>query len=153
MQFGDAPAALAHLLKLPPRSALDLERAEQEIAAVEQRYNLRLPDDFRLHLMRMGPGEAEIWDDELVLWWPTGRLRNLPEEYPQGSANPEVVRETNRYIFFADYSIWCWAWAICCGNGENRGKVAVIGTSDDPFVANSFSDFATRYLRDPMSVM
>jgi len=152
MQFGDAPAALAHLLKLPERSALELERAEQEIVAVEQRYDLRLPDDLRLHLKRMGPGETEIWDDELILWWPTGRLRNLPDEYPQGSRNPDIAAEANRYVFFADYSIWCWAWAICCSDGKNRGKVAAI-SAGDAFVADSFSDFAARYLADPMSIM
>lgn len=152
--MGNEPLAdLARWLKLPAHGAREAESAEAEVAAVERRYGVRLPTDLRSHLLRLGPRESAVWDDELILWWPASRLRNMPDEYPQGSENPVVAREANRYIFFADYSIWCWAWAICCGDGAQRGKVAVIGASGDAFIADSFADFVTRYLRDPMSIM
>ena len=149
----DAAAALVAWLKLPALDERESAVVRSGIDAVEQRYDLRLPEDFRSHLMRMGAGGGEIWDDELVLWWPVARLRNMLEEYPQGSANPEIVRDAGQYIFFADYSIWCWAWAICCREGRNYGKVVVIGAAGDPFVAGSFTEFVTGYLRDPLSVM
>lgn len=63
-----------------------------------------------------------------------------------------IAAEAHSYLFFADYSIWCWAWAICCGDGPNRGKVALVGGAPDRIVADSFSDFVERYLRDPASV-
>ena len=151
--MADAAAALAAWLKLDTPDDRALTAIRSGITAVEQRYDVRLPEDFRHHLMRIGAGEGEIWDDELVLWWPVARLRNLPEEYPQGSANPEVVRDAKRYIFFADYSIWCWAWAIYCQEGAHYGKVMVIGVAGDPVVADSFTDFVEGYLRDPNSVM
>jgi hypothetical protein len=153
MKVEDGPAALGRWLKLPARSDLQIEIVEQELAEVERRYAVRLPNDFRAGLKRVGPGVEEIWDDESNLWWPSGRLRNLPDEYAHGSTNPVVARAAGEYIFFADHLIWCWAWAICCGEGKNRGKVAVIGTSSDAFVADSFSDFVARYLADPMSIM
>ena len=153
MEVENAPAALGRWLKLPARSDLQIAIVEQEIAEAERRYAVRLPTDFRACLMRVGPGIEEIWDDADNLWWPAGRLRNLPDEYEHGSTNPAVTCDAHEYIFFADHMIWCWAWAICCGEGENRGKVAVIGTSGDAFVADSFSDFVVRYLHDPFSIM
>jgi hypothetical protein len=44
--------------------------------------------------------------------------------------------------------LWCWAWAVCCSEGPNRGRIAVIS---DPsgFVAENFLEFVERYLRDP----
>jgi hypothetical protein len=63
-----------------------------------------------------------------------------------------VARDASKYLFFADYMIWCWAWAIACGDGEHRGRVAVINGVSDRFVADSFGQFVDRYILDKNSV-
>jgi len=67
-------------------------------------------------------------------------------------SNSQIAGSQAQYLFFADYCIWCWAWAIACTNDGNRGKVAVIGGAPDRFVADSFSDFVQKYLASPTSV-
>jgi hypothetical protein len=152
VQINDAPTALARWLSLPARNVLEMEVAEQALASVERRYGLTIPSDLRSFLALLDTAQEYEWDDEDVLWWGIARLKTIPDEYSQPIRNPEISREPDSYLFFADYSIWCWAWAICCGDGENRGRVAVI-SAGDAFVADSFSDFVTRYLADPMSIM
>jgi hypothetical protein len=76
-------------------------------------------------------------------------VKNIPDEYEHEVDNPQIADEAASYLFFADYMIWCWAWAVCCSEGPNRGKVALIGGSPDRFVANSFSEFIDEYLVDP----
>ncbi|MBQ1497868.1 MAG: hypothetical protein IIZ38_06105 [Sphingomonas sp.] len=56
-----------------------------------------------------------------------------------------------RCLFFADYMAWCWAWIICCEEGEDHGRVAVIGAGDRR-VADSFTDFVKAHVADSMSV-
>ena len=121
--------------------------AQERIGALESRYGICLPDDFRRYLLEVAPPE-ELWDDAGTIWWPLDRIRNIPEEYRSGSSNPAIATEAAAYLFFADYLAWCWAWAICCSDGPNRGRVAFIG-GPDGFVADSFSDFVERYRRDP----
>ena len=125
--------------------------SEAAVRTLESRFGLRLPDDFRLFLLHAAPTE-DYWDDEDVIWWSPGRIRNIPQEYEHPINNAEIASEADRYLFFADYMIWCWAWAICCGDGKNRGRIAFIGDDPDRFVADSFTDFVTRYLGRPDSV-
>jgi hypothetical protein len=122
--------------------------AGQEVEVLERRYSVRLPDDFKAYLLAQAPAQ-ESWDDWAFGWWPVHRIRNIPDEYEHPVDNAAIAAEAPDYLFFADYMIWCWAWAICCSEGINRGKVAVIGAPRDHFVATSFSDFMSRYARDP----
>lgn len=126
-------------------------RFSQEVEALERRYGVRLPDDFKAYLLAQAPAE-ESCDDWDYIWWPVHRIRNIPDEYEHPVDNAAVAAEAPTYLFFADYMIWCWAWAICCSDSINRGKVAVIGGAPDRFVAASFSDFMVRYARDPDSL-
>jgi hypothetical protein len=62
-------------------------------------------------------------------------------------------QETPQNIcFFADYLIWCWAWAIVCGDDENRGRVVVI-SGHDRFVADSFAQFVDLHISDPYRLL
>lgn len=124
--------------------------AERRIGELESRYRLTLPDDFRAYLGHAAPAE-DFWDDNDVIWWSPGRIRNIPDEYEHDLADPAIAREAETYLFFADYMIWCWAWAICCSDGPNRGKIVLIG-GPDRFVADSFSRFVSLYLERPESV-
>ncbi|MEI9851687.1 MAG: SMI1/KNR4 family protein [Sphingomonas sp.] len=120
------------------------------VAALERRYGIAIPEDFRDYLLRACPAE-DLWDagsGHDFIWWGLGRIKNIPDEYEQPIRNPEIASEAHRYLFFSDYCIWFWAWAICCSDGPNRGKVAVIGDSER-FVANSFAQFVETYRTRP----
>jgi hypothetical protein len=121
------------------------------IAALEQKYGVRLPNDFGEYLLESCPLDAN-WDQEATYWWPVDRIRNIPDEYEYDIKNALVARDASKYLFFADYMIWCWAWAIACGDGEHRGRVAVINGVSDRFVADSFGQFVDRYILDKNSV-
>ncbi|MEN2710751.1 hypothetical protein [Sphingomonas sp. VL_57B] len=45
----------------------------------------------------------------------------------------------------------CWAWILCCEEGEDYGRVAVIGAGDRR-VADSFTGFVKADVADAMSV-
>ena len=48
--------------------------------------------------------------------------------------------------------IWSWAWAICCEEGGDRGKVALIGGAPDRIVVSSFTEFVKAYIEDSPAV-
>lgn len=115
--------------------------------SLESRYGVRLPEEFRAYVLEAAPSEEGI-DAAGTMWWPPSRIRSIPDEFQGEIDNPVIAAEAGAYLFFADYLVWCWAWAICCSDGPNRGRVAFIGGPDD-FVAESFSGFVERYLCDP----
>jgi hypothetical protein len=122
-----------------------------QIQELERRYAVCLPEDFKAYLLASSPVE-ELWDGENTIWWHFDRIRNIPDEYEHEVSNPQIASRQSQYLFFADHCIWCWAWAISCTNDGNRGKVAIIGGAPDRFVADSFSEFVEKYLRDIRSV-
>jgi hypothetical protein len=122
--------------------------SEQEIRALETRYGVTLPEGFRDYLLLSSPTDESAYDASFCLWWPLHRIRNLPEEYPHPVHNSAVTRDASRYLFFADHSIWAWAWVIACGEDENRGRIAIVGTQTDQFVAEDFAEFVSLYARD-----
>jgi len=128
-------------------------RDEEEVAALEAKYALRLPDDFRAYLLKGCPAESNLdWDNACTEWWELSRIKTLRDEYEHGVENSALRGFEDRYIFFADAFIWCWAWAICCAEGERYGHVALINGAKDPFVATSFTAFVEQYVADPNSV-
>jgi hypothetical protein len=131
------------------KTAADIETraaSEAEVVALEARYNVSLPHDFRAYL-REGSPTVENWDAEDGNWWPVSRIKNIPDEYKHSVSDP-IARNAAKHLFFLDYSIWCWAWAISCADDETRGKVALIGGTSDDYVANSFEEFVDRYTTD-----
>jgi hypothetical protein len=121
--------------------------SEARVGALESRYGIRIPEDFRRYLLGRALSD-EYTDDEMTAWWSLNRIQSIRDEYKDGTGNPAIAEEADAYLFFADYLIWCWAWAICSSQGPNRGRIAFIG-SPDGFVADSFTEFVDRYLRDP----
>ena len=132
-------------------ASIDTQRTpEAHLAALEARYSLSLPDEFRTYL-REGVPTNENWDAEDGNWWPLARIKNIPDEYEQPVSGP-IARNAAKHLFFLDYSIWSWAWAISCANDETWGKVALIGGALDGYVANSFAEFVDRYTTEWMSI-
>ena len=124
---------------------------EPTIREIEQRYAVTLPEDFRAYLLEAAPMQ-DYYDDRDISWWAPAKIRNIPEEYPHPISDLHVAEKTATYLFFADFLLWACAWAICCDEGEDRGKVALIGGSPDRIVAGSFTEFVEAAVRDPLSV-
>ncbi|MDB5159652.1 MAG: Cell wall assembly/cell proliferation coordinating protein [Mucilaginibacter sp.] len=117
-----------------------------EIASLEARWGIRFPADFRDYLLRACPGAGfELWDDDDTTWWSMDRLKLIDEEYDQPLSAPDLDKERGSAVFFADYMIWCLAWAVCCGPGPNYGRVLVVSGADR-FVADDFAGFVDQYL-------
>ena len=120
------------------------------VAALEQKYDLTLPADFRDYLLFAAPRTYAGMDREGIEWWTADAIRNIPDEYEYPVAD-RIQREAAGYLFFADLLVWCWAWAICC-RGDDYGKVAVIGVERERFVADSFGTFVDLYLSDAQAL-
>ncbi len=94
--------------------------------------------------------DGNHFDDEGTRWWPLADIKTVRQECgdkPKSALNAQ----RNDLIVFADFLIWCYAWAIDCSQGLNRGRVAVIG-GKDRYIADSFDDFLDRYLRDETAI-
>jgi hypothetical protein len=127
-----------------PRCA---SRAEETVQNLERRPGLSLPQDFRLYLLHAAPKE-DFWDPEDTIWWAPQRVKSIPDEYDGPIADPFIAGERENWLFFADYMLWCCAWAICCGAGERRGQVVRIGDDTSPIVARSFTEFVDTHITD-----
>lgn len=128
--------------------------AEVQIKALEDRYSIHLPQDFRSYLLNAAP-RTRYMDDIGTQWWAAGEIQSVADECPDGTpgkVNDEIEREKHAYLIFSDYLIWCYAWAICCSDGPNRGKIALIGGVPDAFVADSFRQFLFLELTDDLSI-
>ncbi|WP_443747574.1 SMI1/KNR4 family protein [Asticcacaulis solisilvae] len=124
---------------------------EARIAAIEARYAVTLPEDFRSYLGGDCP-EQERHDAENTTWWGLDQIGSLPDAHPYAAAGELARLAVDKYLVFADYMVWCWAWAINCGDDEHRGKIAIIDGSADRFVAGSFRDFLQLYTVNPSDV-
>src|SRR5689334_13209571 len=94
------------------------------VQEIEKRYGVMLPDDFRAYVAGVAPNE-DFWDVEEGIWWSPDRIKSIPDEYDHWVTDMAIAEKAGSYLFFADFMIWAWAWAICCDDSEDRGKVAV----------------------------
>jgi hypothetical protein len=126
--------------------------ADVTVQEIEKRYGLSLPEDFKLYLLHAAP-EGEFFDENLITWWTPQRIKNISDELEHYDDEPRIAQRADKYLFFADELFWAWAWAICCDDSEDRGKVALFaGLGADRIVAGSFTDFVATYLGDSSAV-
>lgn len=122
---------------------------EETAVRLERKYRIRPPDAFRDYLVFSCPlDDDSTVDEDMTNWWSLDRIKSITDEYPHPISSAPIANAAAKYLFFADGLIWSWAWAIDCGDDENRGRVAVISGSDR-FVADSFSEFVDRYIEEP----
>ncbi|MEO9543258.1 hypothetical protein [Parasphingorhabdus sp.] len=118
------------------------------IKLLEDRYDILIPGTFKSYLQTTAPmPHQDSVDDDFVDWWSADRIKNIPEEYDGEISHEQIAKHSGKYLFFADYCIWSWAWAICCQSGSDYGKIAVIG-GKDRFVADNFDKFVELSLTD-----
>ncbi|MET3473740.1 hypothetical protein ABIC78_004297 [Novosphingobium sp. 1529] len=125
-----------------------------DVEALEERYSLHLPEDFRAYLVHAAPSTS-FMDDIGTQWWAANEIKSISDECPDGppgQTNPEIEQEKDAYLVFSDFLIWCYAWAICCSSGPNRGKIALIGGQPDAFVADNFRNFLRLELTDNIAI-
>ena len=114
-------------------------------------YGISIPEDFRLYLLTTAPS-GYYMDEFSTTWWTLDDIKNIPDECGESAhGDPVVVAEEGRYLVFADHLIWCYAWAICCADGDDRGKIALIGDGDH-FVADSFAHFVELQLNEDPAI-
>ena len=121
---------------------------ESQIISLEEKYDIILPEDFRQYLLKScpEPNGGEM-DDNLVSWWSLKRIKNIPDELESNSYKLKINGNILKCLFFADYMIWAWAWAICCDPGENYGRIVYVG-GGGRIIANSFSEFVDIYIKE-----
>lgn len=153
--LGEAPAeqryaALADYWALAESKFYTPAHDEDDIAALESRYGIRLPPEFRAYLSIAAP-RRQFMDQVTISWWAVGDIKSLAEECAKWTPGwgDAVEADAHRYLVFADYMIWCWAWAICCVEGPDYGRIALIrGDPPDAFVADDMGAFIALALRD-----
>jgi hypothetical protein len=123
--------------------------SDTELNELERRYAVRLPDDFRSYLKAAMPAGNE-WDSEGTRWWPLRDIKSIRDECSSESGY-EAAADDEQQLIFADYLIWCHAWAVDCSNGADRGKILIVSDASR-YVADSFDEFLDRYIRDDSSI-
>lgn len=130
----------------PPPSADD-------VRAFEERYAVRLPDAVREYFLTAGGLGQYDPDADLFCFWRLGEVKPVHEEL--GPNYPDRLEYPGHFVF-ADYGLWCWAYAV---------KLTADPTQPDPVrrvtggaepgevVAPSFLEFMTRYANDPDSIL
>jgi hypothetical protein len=150
------PHQKLHILWLSeePQYERSVTHGELAVAALEARYGVRFPPDFRGYLLHACAtiDDGGAMDQANSAWWGLDRLRSVSEEYdgPLGGADLEAERDTA--LFFADHMIWSMAWAISCKQGPNYGRVFVV-SGHDRFVASNFAGFVDQYIADHQDLL
>lgn len=120
----------------------------EELTAFESRYQVLLPADLRDYVLAVNGMAEGVMDDALIRFWSLNEVKPMPEEAP-AYADPAYIQDPKSLFFFADYSIWCHAYAIrLSSNSETANPVIVIGGEKPTRMYDSFSELVSDYLTD-----
>ena len=132
-------------VKLNPGSS------EDELAAFEAKYRVRLPSDLREYFAAAnGFDGSETWmtDDEVITFLGLNEVRPLSEYW-----SPEVA-DADSYFVFADYSLVAHVYAVRLVNDSGTGNAVAVVYDDRPVkVASSFTEFVAGYLENNHAVL
>ena len=119
--------------------------SSEAVRAFEARCGVRLPADVRAYFEAFNGTGDDVLDREFVAFWSLDRVRTVAEEL--GHQEP-VPPPADAFYCFADYSVWCNAYAVrlSADGGAATEVVAVYSGVDLIPVAPSFADFLRGYL-------
>jgi SMI1 / KNR4 family (SUKH-1) len=122
--------------------------SEAALAEFEARYGVVLPPDMRAYFKAVDGMNGEMDDQRMVTFWPLEQVKRVTDELP---GEP---RKHESYFLFADFLIWSHGYAIRLSADSEAANPVVIVPADGTTrrVAESFSDFITRYLADDQAL-
>jgi hypothetical protein len=126
--------------------------APDDIATLELRYGVCVPDDLRRYFVVLNGGDHGAdgtIDNEMITFWNLSQFRPASEEFPELS-----FPDASRWFIFADYMIASHFYAIRLSSSRSDATpVAVLYDNSPVIVADSFSSFVTSYLKGDWSVL
>ena len=111
----------------------------------EAQAGVRLPADVRTYFETFNGFADSAMDRELISFWPLARVRSVVAELNHQEA---VVPDGRALYCFADYSIWCNAYAVRLSDATQAvtDVVAVYSGVDLIPAAGTFADFLRAYI-------
>jgi hypothetical protein len=135
------------------RHGIKLNRgvSEDELAAFEDVYRVRLPKDLREYFAAVnGFDGSEHWmtDENVITFLALNEMKPLSEAW-----SPKIA-DAASYFVFADYSLSAHVYAIQLSNSSGNNPV-VVAYDDENLVkvASSFSEFVQGYVEDNNAVL
>ena len=124
-----------------------------EMDAFQVQHNIIFPSDMREYLLAVNGMGGHEWDDDFFSFWSLADIRSISADLPDRSAR---FAESSKYFLFADHSIFLPAFAIrlTADAKETNPVVCVVADSGLLEVSpafDSFTDFISAYLNDPVS--
>ena len=121
--------------------------SEEEMAAFEARYGVRLPSDLREYFAAADGFDGST-DDETITFLGLDEVKPLGEYW-----SPEV-EGGNSYFVFADFLISSHVYAVRLARDAGAGNpVAVVYDRELVEAAGSFSEFVAGYLESSHAVL
>jgi hypothetical protein len=125
--------------------------AEPELQNFESRYGVQLPPDLREYFAVVDGGDGTFSFDDKFLFWPLAEVERASDWY-----RDQFLGDQSSYFVFADYLLQSRCYAIqLTPQGGQKSLVIGISSFDRNYevdiMADSFSEFAERYLADDMS--
>jgi len=126
----------------------------KELEHFEAVNGVRLPDDMRSFFLHVDGMEMNTSDESELMFnfWPLGRVSPIKDSgCRQPSLGMKPADARYRFFSFADYMIEAEVFSIGLSTGDEASN-PVIGWKGE-IKANSFGDFAKRYLIAPGSLI
>ena len=119
--------------EVTPRPPVD----PSAVASFEERYGVRLPEDFREYLSvcdGMNPGEM---DSDLFSFWALSRIRPVPDELPEPEyrAYREFPGAASFFCFHTPDSGTIWPGLNSCATKRSYAVTFRTGAGSGPFRA------------------
>jgi SMI1 / KNR4 family (SUKH-1) len=135
---------------MPPRSGA----TEKQLRRFESRYGVRLPPDMSDYFAVVdGMDDTWSWDEDHFSFCPLGRVKRASEKYAD-----QFLKDQSSYFEFADYLLGSTGYAIHLTTRGGQDSlvlgIQVLGITscnrqyEVGIMADSFSEFAERYLAD-----
>ena len=131
--------------------------SEDAISVFESKHNVVLPADVRAFFL-LADGTGDDMDSHLYRFWPLNEVKLVEDELSDSrhdTAYGDRLAYPNCFIF-ADYCIWCWAYALkLTTDPDQPAPVYRVTGGEEPGeqMASSFIEFMTKYSINPDDII